>query len=106
VNLSEATVQEIVGRILSASDPEKIIIFGSAATGTMDADSDIDVLVVSRCLYDARKQRRKLAEALLDIGYPIDLVLISSEWFDESKDVIGGIAYPANKYGKVVYDAA
>ncbi len=25
--------------------------------------------------------------------------------FSESKEVIGGIAYPANKYGKVIYAA-
>jgi hypothetical protein len=27
--------------------------------------------------------------------------VISTEWFEESKDVIGGILYPANKYGSV-----
>jgi hypothetical protein len=26
--------------------------------------------------------------------------------FEERKSVIGGIAYPANKYGKVIYETA
>jgi hypothetical protein len=26
--------------------------------------------------------------------------------FEETKSVIGGIAYPANKYGKAIYEAA
>ena len=26
--------------------------------------------------------------------------------FEESKNVIGGIAYPAHKYGKVIYETA
>jgi len=25
--------------------------------------------------------------------------------YDETKDVIGGIAYPAHKYGRVLYEA-
>ena len=29
-----------------------------------------------------------------------------TERFEESKDVIGGLAYPARKYGKVIYEAA
>jgi hypothetical protein len=31
---------------------------------------------------------------------------MATERFDESKGVIGGIAFPANKYGKVIYEAA
>ena len=38
--------------------------------------------------------------------YPFDVIVIAAEWFEESKGVIGGIAYPANKYGKVIYEAA
>jgi hypothetical protein len=40
------------------------------------------------------------------MGYPFDVIVMSVERFEESKGVIGGIAYPANKYGKVVYEAA
>jgi hypothetical protein len=43
---------------------------------------------------------------LCGLGYPFDVIVISTEWFEESKGVIGGIAYPANKYGKVTYEAA
>jgi hypothetical protein len=37
---------------------------------------------------------------------PFDVIVISTEWFEDRKNVIGGIAYPANKYGKVIYEAA
>jgi hypothetical protein len=33
-------------------------------------------------------------------------MLITTQWFEESKDVVGGIAHPAHKHGKVVYEAA
>lgn len=33
-------------------------------------------------------------------------IVISSERFEETKSIIGGIAYPAHKYGRVLYEAA
>ena len=104
--VDEATIQEIVRRILSVTKPDRIIIFGSAATGEMTRDSDIDILVVEQDPGDRRKESVRIHHALSGLGYPFDVIVISTEWFEESKNVIGGIAYPANKYGKVIYEAA
>ena len=97
-------------RILTVASPDKIILFGSAAAGKMTPDSDIDLLVVERELeWKAEvwvEERLRIAETLGDLAYSFDIKLIRAEWFEESKEVIGGIAYPANKYGKVIYDAA
>jgi hypothetical protein len=35
-----------------------------------------------------------------------DLIVKQTERFERTKRVIGGIAYPANKYGRVIYKAA
>lgn len=99
-------MKEIVHRILSVAALDKIILFGSAATGTMTRDGDIDLLVVEAEPGDRRKESVRLRETLIGLGYPLDVIVISSEWFEESKGIIGGIAYPANKYGKVIYEAA
>jgi len=34
------------------------------------------------------------------------VIVIASERFEETKDVIGGIAFPAHRYGRVLYEAA
>jgi predicted nucleotidyltransferase len=39
-------IQEIVERAPAVAKPDKIILFGSAATGKMTPDSDIDLLVI------------------------------------------------------------
>ena len=39
-------VDEIVGRIVDAVQPLRIVLFGSAARGEMGPDSDLDILVV------------------------------------------------------------
>lgn len=106
VTLEEKTVNEIVRRILSVAAPDKIILFGSAATGKMTRDSDIDLLVIAAEPGNQRKESTRLRKMLGGLGYPFDVIVISTEWFEESKDVIGGIAYPADKYGKVIYEAA
>lgn len=106
MGIDEQTIQDIVRRILTVAKPDKIILFGSAATGQMTRDSDIDLLIVQPDVSDQRKEYVRIITALGGLGYPFDILFIGTQWFQESKDVIGGIAYPANKYGKVIYDAA
>jgi hypothetical protein len=48
----------------------------------------------------------KIRRALDDVGYPIDVIVISTKRFEETKNIFGGIAYPACKYGRVLYEAA
>jgi predicted nucleotidyltransferase len=106
MGIDEATIEEIVRRVLSVARPDKIILFGSAATGQMTPDSDIDLLIVEPDVSGQREQYVRIREALENLSYPFDLLFINTEWFEDSKDVIGGIAYPANKYGRVIYEAA
>ena len=106
MGIDDKLIGEIVQRVLAVAQPDRVILFGSAAAGKMDRDSDIDLLVVEADPGDRRKESVRLHEALRGMGYPFDIIVISAEWFEDSKDVIGGIAYPANKYGKVIYEAA
>jgi len=101
---SESVVREIVDRIVKRAPVRRIILFGSAASGTMTRDSDVDLLVVVSGVRDIFGLRVGLRDALRGLGYPIDVFVMDLERFEESKDVIGGIAYPANKYGKVVHE--
>jgi predicted nucleotidyltransferase len=106
MGICENTVNEIIRRILSVATPDKIILFGSAAVGQMNIDSDVDLLVVAADPGNQRRESTRLRKMLGGLGYPFDVIVISTEWFEESKGIIGGIAYPANKYGRVIYEAA
>lgn len=103
-NIDERLINEIVNRICSTANPKRIVLFGSAATGTMTFDSDLDLLVVEDDFKNHREENLRLRKALHGIGIPVDIFAMTSERFDETKDVIGGLAYPANKYGKVIYE--
>lgn len=104
MGISENTVQEIVRRLTSAVRPDKIILFGSAARGGMSPDSDIDLLVVEKDARNPREESIRLRDAIDDVGYPVDVFVVSTEYFENTKNIFGGLAYPAHKYGKVIYD--
>lgn len=106
MHLAETLLQEIVGRVLEVGQPDRIILFGSAARGEMTPDSDIDLLVLEASPKQPRRQCVRLRNALRGLGYPFDVMVMATERFEESKEIIGGLAYPAQKYGRVIYEAA
>jgi len=106
MTVPDETLQLIVARIVAAATPDQVILFGSAATGEMTADSDLDLLVVEPQVSDTRRESVRLRAALEGVPFPIDVIVMSRMRFEETKNVIGGIAYPAYRYGRVLYEAA
>ena len=106
MNTDEQLLKEIVRRLTAAARPARVIVFGSMAAGTATADSDVDLLVLLDEVDDTRRESVRLRGALRGIDSPFDLVVMRTERFEETKHVIGGIAYPAHKYGRVIYEAA
>jgi predicted nucleotidyltransferase len=106
MGVDETLLKEVVRRVLTVARPDRIILFGSAATGQMTKDSDIDLLVVEPEPANPRDRSVRIRRALGDVPYPVDVIVMSSERFEETKNIIGGIAYPAQKYGRVLYEAA
>ncbi len=108
--LPQALVDEIVRRVLTVAKPDKIILFGSAVAGPMTRDSDIDLLVIEPKLEWKAEvwvdESVRIRDAIGSVGYPVDVLLTTTERFERFKDIIGGIEYPANKYGKVIYESA
>jgi len=77
--VTEEALDEIVRRIVSALDPEKIILFGSYVYGTPSADSDVDLLVIMET--DARPADRYLAVSRLlrPRPFPLDILVKTPE---------------------------
>src|SRR5712692_5451549 len=105
MDVDETLLKKVVDRILAVSRPERIILFGSAATGHMGPDSDLDLLVIEHGFTSAREENTRLREALGSVDLSFDVFAMEPERFEETKDVIGGLAFPANKYGIVIYEA-
>ena len=84
----------------------KIILFGSRARGDALPDSDYDLLVVLRHITPEEKPSclLNLYRAFRGIGVAVEPWVMDEEEFEETKGVIGGLAYPASKEGVVLYE--
>ena len=99
----EKIINKIIERLVQSLKPEKIILFGSCAGGRETSESDIDILAVT----DERlsiQERYFLNHKLFDdLSREVQLILITPANYEETKDVIGGIAYPESNYGRILY---
>ena len=90
-------VTDAVERIVAAVAPRAVILFGSAARGTADAHSDLDLVVLEDLTPATGKTRsaelKRLRRALWDIPVAIDLLVFSPEelahWRDSRTHVLG-----------------
>ena len=69
----------------------------------MTPDSDIDLLVVGPGAAHTLAGRAELHEALRGLGFAFDVFVIGTSRFEVTKEIFGGIAYPAHRYGRVIY---
>ena len=104
MTLSEKLLQEIVRRIVAAVQPDKIILFGSAAREEMGPASDLDLLVIKPCGH-RRKTARIIERSLIGIGIPTDIIVAKPKDIKRYKDTIGLIYRPALRDGRVIYVA-
>ena len=106
MGVDETFLREIVRRILTVDQPDRIILFGSAATGQMTKDSDIDLLILDESPNNRHDQSIRIRDAIGNVNLPVDVLIMATGRFEATKNIIGGLAHPAHKYGRILYEAA
>ena len=99
-------LEELVRRVVSAAHPLRIILFGSAANGTMGPDSDLDVLVVVPNGSHRRQTSRKIYHALAGFGFATDIVVATEEDIQTFGTNPSLIYREALEHGRKLYDVA
>lgn len=100
----DATLNEIVRRIIAAIDPDKIILFGSRARGDARPDSDYDLLVIKDTTERTLKLEQRAYRAMLGVLGPADILVETPERLDVLRDAPGCVYRDALKEGHVVYE--
>jgi predicted nucleotidyltransferase len=101
-----AQIQALVDRIVREFRPQRIILFGSQASGQPRSDSDVDLLVVMDC---PGSPLRKAAEILASVhprSFAIDLMVRTPQdlaWRYEGGDPL---VREAIDRGITLYEAA
>lgn len=99
-------IEEMIRRIAERFHPDRIILFGSYARGEAGPDSDVDLLVVMPVSGSRRRTAVEIDLMLAGSGLPKDIIVMTPEEVARTKDIVGTIAYPAVREGKVMYDRA
>ncbi len=100
----DATLGEIVDRLVKAVDPEKIILFGSRATGRAAPESDYDLMIVKAEPDPACRRTGPLYGKLWGIPRGVDLLWFTPEEIEQWSQVPQHVATQAIRQGRVVYE--
>src|SRR5512136_346350 len=95
IQVPEEDLRDIVRRIVEVADPEKIILFGSAARGTMGPNSDLDLLVIKKGDFHHVAVAQEIYSALEDIDYAADVIVNTPEEVERYRDCFALALYPA-----------
>jgi predicted nucleotidyltransferase len=100
-----AILADIVKRVVRAARPERIVMFGSAARGTMGPNSDIDLLVIKEGKFNYWRLLRRIHKHLSGKQAPVDVVIATPEDVERYRHSFCLVICPALEEGKVIYDS-
>ena len=103
--VNRKVLDKIVRRIVKVANPEKIIMFGSAARGKMGPNSDVDLLVIKKGNYHRGRLTGRIYTNMHGVGQAVDVIVVTPEDVELYKDSFALVIYPALREGKVVYAA-
>lgn len=105
--ITEEKVLAAVKKIVEASNPVSIIIFGSYARRQLGPNSDLDVMVVANDkVINCRAESVRIRKALRGISMPMDIIVVRRRDLNKFADAPGLIYAAAIREGKVVYEKA
>jgi predicted nucleotidyltransferase len=102
--IESTKINDIVTRIATNFNPDKIILFGSYAVGNANEDSDLDFILIKET--DLPKQRRGLEVRKLfyRIAIPMDFKIYTSKEFNDELNNKYSFLNTALKDSKVLYE--
>jgi uncharacterized protein len=103
--VDQKTLDEIIQRIVEVAQPKKIILFGSAATGRMGPDSDLDLFVIMPDGSHRRRTAQAIYSGLKGIGLAKDIVVATEGDVRNYGDNPSLVLCPALREGRELYRA-
>ncbi len=101
--VSRRVIEDTARQIVELFDPEQIILFGSYAYGTPDADSDVDLLVVMKTALTDTQQAIRICQAI-PYRYGLDLLVRTPENLSRRIAMGDRFLQEVTNRGKVIYE--
>jgi len=103
--LKRRVLADVIRRVVEAAQPQKIILFGSAARGRLGPNSDLDLLVIKSGKFNHGRLLTAIYRHLSGDDAAVDIILATPEDIERYGDSPYLVYYPALREGKVVYEA-
>ena len=102
--ISKTKIADVVNTIAENYDPDKIILFGSYATGTASDDSDLDFIIVKETNKPKHRRGREVRRFLLGAMIPIDLKIYTPNEFENERSFHLSFLNSALKDSILIYE--
>lgn len=96
-------IQNIVRQLVGKYKPEKIILFGSAASGKFDKDSDLDFLIIKKKTPYYGVDRMREVERLIETSLPCDFLVARPSEVEKRIDLGDPFLKLIFKEGRILY---
>ena len=97
--------EELVRRVRSAVNAERIVLFGSTARGGARPDSDVDILVVAKSDLPRFRRAAPIYAAVADLPFEVEAVCYTPDEVAEWSGVPESLVATAMREGVVIYEA-
>jgi predicted nucleotidyltransferase len=102
--VAQECIERMAEVIVRQFRPLRVILFGSHARGTAQADSDIDLLVVLPSVADKRKTTVEIRRSLDDFPVSKDVIVTTPDEIERRGRLVGSLLRPALREGRTIYE--
>ncbi|HID26999.1 MAG TPA: nucleotidyltransferase domain-containing protein [Methanosarcinales archaeon] len=83
--ITQEQIDDLVQKIIENYHPEKIILFGSYASGNATDDSDLDLLIVKDTSFPIHKRGREIRKFIKQHPFSLDFIVYTPSEFEKHK---------------------
>ena len=97
-------IDDIVNRIATKFNPDKIILFGSYASGTPNNDSDLDLLIIKDTDLPPHRRSFDIQKLFMCSMVPMDILVYTNKEFEQEQKEKYSFLSNAIKTSKILYE--
>ena len=99
------SLRRVIQQIINGANPQKIILFGSYASGTPHRDSDVDLLIIMPSRKKPAERAVEISKALRDHPFPMDIMVRTPQEIKERLRLGDVFFQEVVTKGKVLYES-
>lgn len=99
----QSTLDKIINYAAYVAEPEKIILFGSMATGKQNVFSDVDLLIITAGAIGKKEVAETISNYSNQCSLKTDVLIYSFSEIERELNVSNSFIGAVYKFGKTVY---